>query len=148
MSLSLHSIKPAYGATHRRKRIGRGNASGHGTYAGKGQKGQRARSGKGRERLRRLGMKALVQSIPKTRGFRSLRLPVFAVNIGILEKRFASGSIVTLKGLKRAGLVQDDQNRVKILGDGKLTKALTVRGCAVSASAKEKIEKAGGKIDI
>ncbi|MBI4276584.1 50S ribosomal protein L15 [Candidatus Uhrbacteria bacterium] len=146
MTLTLHTLKPAVGSTHHRKRVGRGNASGHGTYSGKGQKGQRARSGKGRERLKRLGMKAMVQSTPKTRGFRSLATPAAVVNVDALERIFAVGSVVTPRALKHNGLVRSDAESVKILGDGTITKSLTIRHCTVSASAKEKIEKAGGTI--
>lgn len=92
-------------------------------------------------------MKAMVQSTPKTRGFRSLAAPVSVVNVGALERQFAAGSVVTLRALKHNGFVRSDAESVKILGEGTLTKALTVRNCAVSASAKEKIEKAGGTIE-
>lgn len=146
MSLLLHVLKPAPRSTSRRKRIGRGNASGHGTYSGKGQKGQRARSGKGRERLRRLGMKKLLQSTPKVRGFRSMYARARVTNVGALERVFVSGSVVTPRALHAVGLIRGDDGAVKILGDGALTKKLTIRGCQVSASAKEKIEKAGGTI--
>ncbi|MBI4262558.1 50S ribosomal protein L15 [Candidatus Uhrbacteria bacterium] len=146
MSLNLHSLHPAQGSQHRRKRVGRGNASGHGTYSGKGQKGQRARSGKGRERLRRLGMKKLMQSTPKHRGFRSLVPRALIVNVGALDRVFTSGSVVTPRALHAAGLVRGS-GVVKVLGDGALTKKLVVRECIVSASAKVKIEKAGGTIE-
>lgn len=146
MTFALHNLKPAAGATHRRKRLGRGNASGHGTYSGKGQKGQRARSGKGRERLRRIGMKKLLQSTPKVRGFRSMYARALVTNVGDIDRLFASGSVVTPRALRAAGLVRGD-GTVKILGEGSLTKKITLRGCVVSASAKTKIEKVGGTIE-
>lgn len=145
MPFTLSNLKPSPGSRTRVRRIGRGAGSGRGTTAGKGTKGQRARSG-GRKGLKRLGLKRIMQRIPKHRGFKSIHPRPAVVNVGDLEARFASGAVITPQALAAIGLVRSAKNGVKILGDGALTKALTVKGCEVSKSAKEKIEKAGGKI--
>lgn len=146
MTLSLHTLKPARGAKRRSKRIGRGNASGHGTYSTRGQKGQRARSG-GRKGLKLMGARRLIMSAPKVRGFRSLRPRLVVVNIFDLERVMKSGDMVTPAKLAAAGLVADGSGKMKILGDGTLTKPLTIRGLLVSQPAREKILAAGGAIE-
>lgn len=146
MPLSLSNLKPARGSRKKAKRIGRGNASGHGTYSGRGVKGQKARSG-GKGGLKRLGMRRLILSFPKVGGFRSLRLKPVIVNINDLEQVFPSGAEVSPKTLLKVGLIRASAAGVKILGDGKLTKKLTVKGCAVSESAKKKILDAGGEVN-
>lgn len=116
-----------------------------GTYSGRGQKGQRARSG-GRKGLKLMSMKRLIQSTPKLRGFKSHYPKFTVVNLSELEKKFNEGERVTPKTLLEKGLVGKIGERVKILGGGELKKKLTIGGCALSSSAREKIEKAGGKI--
>lgn len=145
MPLTLYNLKPSSGAIKRRKRVGRGNASGHGTYSGRGQKGQRARSG-GRKGLKLKGMRRRLLQIPKKRGFRSLYPKLAVVNVGALENKFPAGAEIAPAILKQRGLIEKDKIRVKILGDGALTKNFIIKHCAVSKSAKEKIEKAGGKV--
>lgn len=146
MTLGLQNLKPFTGSKTKSKRVGRGNASGRGTYSGRGQKGQRARSG-GRKGLTLFGLKKMLQSVPKKRGFKSLALRPSIINLKDLN-RFESGATIDPKLLSTKGLVRDIRNGVKILGDGELKIALNVSGCLVSKSAQEKIEKAGGKVEL
>ena len=146
MVISLSHLQPAPGSRTRSRRIGRGPGSGRGTTAGKGTKGQRARSG-GRKGLKRLGLKRIMQRIPKHRGFKSIHKKPAIVNVGDLEARFVSGTVITPRQLESVGLVRSAKNGVKILGDGLLTKAFIIKDCGVSKSAKEKIKKAGGRIE-
>lgn len=143
MSLALHTIKAAKGAKHKKKIIGRGNASGHGTYSTRGQKGQKSRSG-GSKGLKRKGLRQLILSFPKMRGFKSIHPKPAVLNLKDLEK--ISGNIITPKIILENGLVREIKNGVKILGDGEIKRAVTVKECEVSGSAREKIEKAGGHI--
>ncbi len=144
MALTLHTIKPFSGSKKKVKRVGRGLGS-TGTYSGRGQKGQKARSG-GRGGLKLLGMRRIIMSTPKLRGFKSPHPKMVAVNVGDLEKKFNDGERVTPKTLLEKGLVGKMKAMVKILGEGEFKKKLIIEDCAVSASAKEKIEKAGGAV--
>lgn len=147
MSLSLDNLKAPKGlANKKKKRIGRGNASGDGTYAGRGMKGQRSRSG-GRGGLKVKALRTRLQSVPKLRGFKSLQKKSAVINLGELDAKFEANAIVSAKSLMKKELIDSPRWGVKILGDGELTKALTFKGVSVSKSAKEKIEKAGGKIE-
>ncbi len=128
-----------------RKRIGRGGK--RGTYSGRGLKGQKSRAG---ARLRP-AWRDLIKKMPKKRGFKfqSIYKKPFAVNVSELEKNFKSGEIVSPKELLGKGVVFKSGGRlpeIKILGDGKLNKKLTIKDCLVSKTAKDKIEKAGGQI--
>lgn len=143
--LSLHNLKKSKGIGKKRERKGRGNATGSGNYSTRGMKGQRSRSG-GKSGLALRSIKSYLLGIPKTRGFKSLNKSREVVNVGALDKAFASGSTVNAKYLLKAGLITTVANGVKILSEGKLTKNLTVEAQAFSALAKEKIEAAGGKI--
>lgn len=143
MVLTLHTIKPATGSRHRKKTLGRGNASGHGTYSTKGQKGQRARSG-GRKGLKQKGFRAMILSFPKIRGFKS-RQPKTAI-LNLDDLNLSSLNLITPKTLFKAGLIENIGRGVKILGEGSIKRVVTVGGCEVSESAKKKIEKAGGSI--
>ena len=145
MSITLSNLKPAQGSRTSSKRIGRGAGSGHGTTAGKGTKGQLARSG-GRNGLKRLGLKRIMQRVPKHRGFTSIHPKAYVVNVGVLEINFQAGAVVSPKKLAELDIIQNESKGVKILGDGTLTKALVIEGCLVSSSARVKIEKAGGKV--
>jgi len=146
MSLSLHTIKPARGSARNKKRIGRGNASGHGSYSTRGQKGQRSRSG-GRNKLKRLGFKQILAATPKNRGFKSAKPKDQVVNLKDLNSNFAAGAKINSASLLKAGLVQTVQGKIKILGQGKLTlKNLEFEGVKLSDSAKLQIEKMSGKI--
>lgn len=145
MPISLAQLKPAPGSRTHSKRLGRGSGSGKGNFSTKGSKGQRARTG-GRRGLRRKGLKMILQRIPKLGGFRSIHPRPAVVNVGVLERVFPAGAEITPKLLSSRGLVRGIRHGVKVLGDGTVTHAFTLKGLAVSASAKEKIEKAGGKI--
>lgn len=143
MSLSLHTIKKASGTTKKRKRIGRGNASGTGTYAGKGLKGQKSRSGV--SNLKRLGMRQTLLRTPKKPGFKSLRPKDQVVNSVDVNKFFKEGEELNPKTLAKKGLIDDAKKTVKLLGRGELTvKKLKVSEIKASASVKEQIEKLGG----
>ncbi|MBI5369582.1 50S ribosomal protein L15 [Candidatus Uhrbacteria bacterium] len=142
--MSLHTLHSAKGARRSKKRVGRGLGS-TGSYAGRGVKGQRARSG-GRSGLKLKGLRPIMLSTPKKRGFRSPKAHAVVVNVADLAKTFASGAKVTPKALLNKKLVSDISTGVKILGQGEIGIALTIEGCQVSASAKQKIEKAGGTL--
>lgn len=147
-SLRLHNLKPRPGARHRVKRLGCGESSGHGKTSGKGHKGQKARSG-GSIRLGfEGGQMPLIRRIPK-RGFNNaaFKTTYAPVNLGDLEKLSVSG-VIDEKALREAGLVNGSWSGVKILGSGDFTKKISVKVDAISASAREKIEKAGGSIEI
>lgn len=141
--LTLHTIKPFPKSKKPRKRVGRGGA--HGTYSGRGQKGQRARSG-GKKGLKLKGIKRMLLSIPKIRGFRSPYPKVAVVNVGFLDKKFKENDIITPQVLLETKLIDKINKGVKILGDGEITKKLVIKECEVSKNAKEKIERAGGKV--
>ncbi|HLD17577.1 MAG TPA: 50S ribosomal protein L15 [Patescibacteria group bacterium] len=144
MTLGLHTLHPAKGARKERKRVGRGLGS-KGSYSGRGVKGQRARTG-GRAGLKLKGIRSLMLKIPKQRGFNSLAPKAAPVNVGMLGRTFPKGGLVTPATLKKNGLIPADSVRIKILGDGILDVVLRVEGCLLSASARTKIEKAGGSI--
>jgi large subunit ribosomal protein L15 len=147
-SIRLHNSKPRPGSRHRVKRLGCGESSGHGKTSGKGHKGQKARSG-GSIRLGfEGGQMPLIRRLPK-RGFNnaSFKITYAPVNLDALEKLNLTGTIDET-ALRTAGLVNGKWDGVKILGDGALTKKLSFKVDAVSASAREKIEKAGGSIEL
>jgi len=140
MTLSLNTIKANKKASKKRKRIGRGNASGKGTYAGRGLKGQKARSGV--SNLKRLGMKQVLLRTPKKRGFKSLKPKAQVVNLADLERFFKNGEVVTPKTLQAKGLIDTLDKEVKILAKGKLSvKKLEFHGVKFSATAKESLIK-------
>ena len=144
--MDLHTLKPAEGSTHRKIRVGRGRASGKGKTSARGQKGQMSRSGSGHKPLFEGGQMPMARRIPK-RGFNNINRKVFApVNLAALEKLDA-GEEITETLLREAGLVKGKFAGVKILGNGELTKKLTVKVTAFSAAAKEKIEAAGGSCE-
>ena len=147
-SIRLHNSKPRPGSRHRVKRLGCGESSGHGKTSGKGHKGQKARSG-GSIRLGfEGGQMPLIRRLPK-RGFNNAQFKVTyaPVNLGQLEKLDASG-VIDEQTFRKAGLVKGSWDGVKVLGDGDLTKKLSLKVDAISASAREKIEKAGGSIEL
>lgn len=146
MSLSLSNIKPAKGSTKKRKRVGRGNASGHGTYSTRGLKGQKSRSGV--SGLKRLGMKQTLLRTPKKKGFTSLRGKDQVVNLEALNKYFKDGESVNPKSLYSKGLVDNIKTEIKILGQGELKiKNLNFEKVRMSGSAKEQAEKLGCKLE-
>lgn len=145
--MDLSNLKPAVGSTKTRKRIGRGPGSGTGKTAGKGHKGQKARSGGSIKPGFEGGQMPMQRRLPK-RGFSPLTKKVYAlVNLRDLEL-FDAGSVVDLDLLTKSGLVNSIGDGVKILGTGELTKALTVKAHKFSKSAEEKIVAAGGKAEV
>lgn len=146
MPYGLHNLRPALRSRKGSRRLGRGHGSGRGKTAGRGTKGQKARAG-GAGGLKRLGMKRIILAQPKLRGFRSLAHKPAIVNIGDLDRAFSAGAAVTPQAIAAAGLLRDVHHGAKVLGGGIVTKALTLKGLMVSASAKEKIVAAGGSID-
>lgn len=137
MALSLNTIKPGAGATKKRKRIGRGNSSGHGSYSTKGIKGQRARAGV--SNLKRLGMRQLMLRTPKSRGFKSIQEKNQVVNLSDLSKAYKDNEEVSIKTLLEKGLIKSAKSPVKILGNGELTvKGLKIVDVKISEKAKEK----------
>lgn len=141
--MELSNLKPKKGARHAKKRLGRGPGSGHGKTAGRGEKGQKSRSGYSGKRGFEGGQMPLHRRIPK-RGFTNIFKKDYAVvNVSDLE-RFDTGATIDEATLRSAGLVKGAHDGVKILGDGELTKKLTVSATKFSKSAKEIIEKAGG----
>jgi large subunit ribosomal protein L15 len=146
MSLEMSNLQPAEGAKHKDFRKGRGHGSGNGKTAGKGHKGQKARSGAPRIGFEG-GQMPLYRRIPK-RGFTNRnRKEIIGINICALE-RFDDGATVTVETLKEAGLVKNPRDGVKILGYGELTKKLNVKAHAFSAKAKEAIEANGGTTEV
>jgi len=146
MSLSLHNLKVNKKASKKKKRVGRGNSSGHGTYSTRGLKGQRSRSG-GKGGLKRLGMRNVILATPKKKGFKSARPKAKAVNLSVLNDTFKDGSSVNSKTLFESKIIDSLREPVKILGTGELKlKNLKISGLKISESAKGKIEKLGGEI--
>ena len=145
--MNIHELAPAFGSTHVAKRKGRGHATGNGKTAGRGHKGQKARSGGGVRVGFEGGQMPLARRIPK-RGFHNIfAKPLVAVNVSALNK-FEDGSVVDAEALLKAGVLDKCEYGVKLLGNGSLTKKLTVKASAFSESAKEKIEAAGGKTEV
>ncbi|MGH7816628.1 MAG: 50S ribosomal protein L15 [Candidatus Binatia bacterium] len=145
--MRLDELRPAVGANKKRKRVGRGDGSGHGKTSGRGHKGQGARSGGNVQPGFEGGQMPLQRRLPK-RGFHNLfRIEMAVVNVAQLEG-LAAGSDVTPETLAEQGLVSGNNRQVKILGEGSLSKALTVRAHGFSAKAKEKIAAAGGKTEL
>lgn len=141
-----HELRPAAGSTRPRKRVGRGNASGHGTYSTRGLKGQKARSGGGVRPGFEGGQLPLIRRMARKRGFRNpFRIEYEEVNVGALT-RFPAGTVVTAKALAVARLIRGAHKPVKVLGEGELSVALTVEADRFSAAAQQKIEAAGGSV--
>ena len=146
--MQLNDLRPAEGSTKNRKRIGRGNSSGHGTTAGRGTKGQLSRSGGGKGAGFEGGQQPLAMRLPKLPGFKNRNRVEYApVNVTRLEALFEDGDTVDTDALVAKGVIKHDYIPVKVLGDGELAKRLTVRVDKVSASARAKIEAAGGKVE-
>ena len=145
--MKLNELSAVPGAAKVKRRIGRGHGSGQGKTAGKGHKGQKARSG-GSSRIGfEGGQMPLQRRVPK-RGFNNIfRKEYVSVNVGSLNQ-FKSGTTVDTQALTKAGIIKDSRDRVKILSNGELTKKLTVKVSAFSDAAKGKIEAAGGKTEV
>lgn len=142
--LQVNTIKPASGARHRKKYIGRGNASGHGTSSTRGGKGQTARSG-GSRGLALKGFRRLMQSAPKLRGFKSLNEKPVEIYLFDLEKNFQNGETVDLKTLQEKSIVSVNAKNAKVVLKGELTKKLTV-AIPCTKGAADKIKSLGGEI--
>lgn len=146
--MEIHELSPAPGSRKAAWRKGRGHSTGNGKTAGRGHKGQNARSGGGVRVGFEGGQMPLARRIPK-RGFNNIfAKPLESVNVSVLNDRFPDGAEIDAQALLDAGVLSKCQYGVKILGNGDITKKLTVRAKAFSASAKEKIEAAGGKAEV
>ena len=146
--MKIHELQPAAGSNKPVKRIGRGPASGQGKTAGKGHKGQKARAGHGMRPGFEGGQMPLQRRLPK-RGFNNIFAKEIAiVNVSALNDSFEAGAVVDAAALIEKGLVKKELDGIKILGNGEINKALTVKATAFSAEAKAKIEAAGGTAEI
>ena len=140
-------LRPARGSRHARKRVGRGNASGHGTYSGRGLKGQKSRAGGGVKPGFEGGQLPLVRRMARKRGFtNAFRIEYEPLNVSRLA-RFPAGSEVTPETLVSARIIKNGKRPIKVLGEGNLKAAITVRAHKFSATARQKIEAAGGKAE-
>ena len=143
----IHELSPVAGSTHVNKRKGRGHATGNGKTAGRGHKGQKARSGDGTRIGFEGGQMPLARRIPK-RGFNNIfAKPLESVNVSVFDK-FEDGAVVDAQALLDAGILSKCKYGVKVLGNGEITKKLTVKAAAFSETAKQKIEAAGGKAEV
>lgn len=149
MTITLHNLHPNEGATREKKRLGRGRGSGKGKTSGKGVKGQKARPGHhGARYAFEGGQMPMPRRIGK-RGFKNPnRIDAYPINVSTLDQKFDAGTTVDLEALRAKGLIPKLAEYVKILGEGEITKKLTVKAYGVSAVAKEKIEKVGGSIEV
>lgn len=149
MTMRVQDLRPPRGATKERKRVGRGNASGHGTYSGRGIKGQRSRSGRDLRPTFEGGQFPLTRKLATLRGFHNPFKVVYQpVNVGTLEARFEAGTVITPALLRARGIVKQLRDPIKLLGAGEVTKPFTVEVDAASASARAKIERAGGTVRL
>ena len=146
--MKLHELAPAEGSKKEHFRVGRGHGSGNGKTAGKGHKGQNARSGGGVRPGFEGGQMPLYRRLP-TRGFNNARFATNSAIVNVSELNvFEDGAVVDAAALVESGLVNDQCDGIKILGNGEISKKLTVHAAAFSQSAKEKIEAAGGKAEV
>ena len=146
--MELKDLKPAEGSKRNRKRVGRGPASGNGKTAGRGMNGQKSRAGGGKGAGFEGGQTPLARRLPKLPGFRNFnRVEYVPVNVSRLDAKFNAGDLVDADTLYAAGIIKSTTDPIKVLGDGEITKALTVRVDKVSASARAKIEAVGGKVE-
>ena len=144
----MKDLKPAEGSRKNRKRVGRGHAAGQGKTAGRGLNGQLSRSGGGKRAGFEGGQTPLARRLPKLPGFKNFnRVEYLPVNVKRLGEKYEAGEVVDGASLKAKGIIKHEDALVKVLGDGEITKALTVKVDKVSASAKAKIEAAGGKVE-
>lgn len=146
--MELKDLTPAEGSRKSRKRVGRGNGSGIGKTSGRGMNGQKSRAGGGKNAGFEGGQTPLARRLPKLPGFTNINhVEYIPVNVSRLEEKFEVGETVDGSSLKAKGIIKHADALVKVLGDGELTKALTVKVDKVSASAAKKIEAAGGKVE-
>ncbi len=145
--MNLSNLQPAEGAVHNDFRRGRGHASGNGKTSGKGHKGQKARSGAPRPGFEG-GQMPLFRRLPK-RGFTNVNSRrLVAIDVAALQSRFEDGAVITEEAIIESGLVKNPRDGVKILGGGEVSKKFTLKGLAVSEGAKNKIEAAGGTVEV
>jgi len=146
--MQIHDLFPAPGSRKNRKRVGRGHGSGHGGRSGKGNKGQLSRAGGGKGPGFEGGQNPLHMRLPKLPGFKNpFRIAYAVVNVGRLDEKFSAGDVVDVDALFASGMIKSRQVAVKVLGDGEITKALTVKVDKVSTAAATKIAAAGGKVE-
>ena len=146
--MNLHDLEPAPGSTKNRKRVGRGHGSGKGGTSGRGMNGQGSRAGGTKGPGFEGGQTPLAMRLPKLPGFRNInRKEYLPVNVSRLEEKYEAGETVDHASLVQKGIIKHADALVKVLGDGEITKALTVNVDKVSASAQAKIEAAGGKVE-
>ncbi|MCI5546806.1 MAG: 50S ribosomal protein L15 [Clostridiales bacterium] len=145
--MKLHELKPAFGSTTAPKRLGRGVGSGLGKTSGKGHKGAKARSGGGKRPGFEGGQMPLIRRLPKRGFYNPFRINYVAINVDRLEV-FEDGMTVTPVELIEYGIIKKIDDGIKIMGNGELTKKLTVQAAKFTATAKEKIEAAGGKAEV
>ena len=146
--MKLHDIAPTPGSRHRRKRVGRGDSSGLGKTAGRGEKGQKSRTGAVIRPFFEGGQIPLFRRLPK-RGFKNADRIIYAlVNLDKLNDNFEAGDVVDFEALRAKKLLAKSDTIIKILANGEITKALTVKAAKFSAAAAAKIEAAGGKVEI
>ena len=149
MPLRLHDLRPNPGARKQRKRVGRGNASGKGTYSGRGLKGQRSRAGRDYNAVFEGGAMSMMRTLPRRGGFKNLnRVEYQPINVVELARRFAPGDVVDAEALVEARLLRRAGQPYKILAGGPIGHALHVRAARVSAAARAKIEAAGGSVEV
>jgi large subunit ribosomal protein L15 len=146
--MQIHDLFPAPGSTKNRKRVGRGNGSGHGSTAGRGDKGQNSRAGGTKGAGFEGGQTPLAMRLPKLPGFKNRnRVEYAVVNVSRLDELFVDGDVVDADALTAKGVIKSPASPVKVLGDGELTKKLTVKVDKISGPAKHKIEAAGGTVE-
>jgi large subunit ribosomal protein L15 len=144
---ALNELKPKFGSKKRKKRVARGESSGHGKTATRGSKGQQSRTGGGSYAGFEGGQTPLYRRMPKTRGFNNFfRVEYEVVNVSQLNE--VAENEVTLETLAKAGIISRRAKWLKVLGDGEITKAISIKAHAISETAKQKLEKAGGKIEL
>nr|MBQ6242451.1 50S ribosomal protein L15 [Lachnospiraceae bacterium] len=144
--MNLSNLQPAEGSTHNDFRRGRGHASGNGKTAGKGHKGQKARSGAPRPGFEG-GQMPLFRRLPK-RGFTNINSRKYVtVDLAALNSRFEDGAVITEEAILESGLVKNPRDGVKVLGNGDVTKKFTLKGLLISEGAKSKVEAAGGTVE-
>jgi large subunit ribosomal protein L15 len=147
--MKLHDLRPAEGATQKRKRVGRGTGSGKGKTSGRGTKGQNSRSGGGVRPTFEGGALPLVKRLPKLRGFNNrFKVAYNPVNLDSIDRLFEAETEVTPETMTEVGLLRGVEEPVVILGRGEISKAVSVKAHRISAGAKEKIEAAGGSVEI
>ena len=145
--MQQYNLRPPAGAKHKRKRVGRGDGSGHGSYSGRGCKGQKSRAGGGVRLGFEGGQLPLIKRLPRKRGFVNIfKVEYGIVNVGDL-KVFPPNAEITLKELLEVGLIKSPKNPVKILGEGDIDRPLVVKANKFSATAEKKIVAAGGKVE-